>query len=136
MRPFAHYLVLLLIITLGVSAGNLISNAATAAYAGYQIKNVRLEAQAKRAEREQRHSKALEIAMDKAQRDKEYQLHQQEIEESKSIGQRAASSKARKMMQSCRDWSNADKKLSTEVTKTEARKACDTYHRYVTTGRL
>jgi hypothetical protein len=97
MKSPYHYLVLAVVITLSVCAGNLSSNYLTAKYAAYQAN---IAAEKLRKERQERQAKALEQAL--------LDSEEKRVAEVKS---RKNSKKAKNLLIQCSEWRAQNAKL-------------------------
>lgn len=112
-----HYLALGVVITVSVCLGNLLSNYLTSQYVAYQAndaaKQLIINRKAQDALRKERATQA-NIALQK---------------------QRRLSSKAQKLLRQCNDWQQQNAERDTYISRTEMKRYCDAYTRYVQTGR-
>lgn len=122
------YFGLLLTITLGVAAGNLLSSGIKMAYfawmAGEAVKEIRAGPMAPPAF----------VAPDpaaEAQREAARQARERETRQ-----QRAKSPTGKKLLQACTDWTRAQQEHDTYTTRTERERHCKAYERYLASGRV
>jgi Na+-transporting NADH:ubiquinone oxidoreductase subunit NqrC len=114
--PAINYVLLLVVIIVGVAAGNLLSTyiTAQAARQGLQAQSQRTQAHLQAAAQRQ----AADLA-DLAE-------HQQQQRRTDAVGA--------KLARSCADWQQADVSLHTDTTRTESARQCARFDRYVQTG--
>lgn len=117
-----NFFALFITITLGVAAGNLMSNWITAKVVEYQTKQALIEF-SKNAERATQESRLRNAAQNAATQEA---LRQQ----------RAADRTGQNLAKSCEEWRKADSELKSYTTRTESAKNCSRYERYVNTGQL
>jgi len=112
-----HYLALGVVITISVCLGNLLSNYLTSQYVAYQAneaaKQLIIDRKAQEALRVERATQA-NIALQ---------------------NQRKQSLKAQKLLRQCNDWKQQNAERDTDISRTEMKRYCDSYTRYVQTGR-
>ncbi|MBN3560550.1 hypothetical protein [Aliamphritea spongicola] len=110
------YLTLFFIITLGVAAGNLLSNYATSQYMAYQA------SQALNQLKQERNAAIAE------------QTEKQRQQQIRLESERKKTSTAHKLRKACEEWKVAHNQFRTDTSKTEMAKACKAYARYISTG--
>ena len=115
------YLALFITITLGVTAGNLISNYATARYTAYQLEQ-----------------QAEKLAAELQTKRQQQQLINEELRKQAKqelVQQRQDSRKGKQLFASCQDWRSAHEQFKSDTSEQMMRKACDAYDRYVAQGK-
>jgi hypothetical protein len=124
-----NYLALLLVVVVGVAAGNLLSDWIGAELAAYRVKQAVDE-----------HGKSARSAPARSD-DKSLlksfspeQLLRRQQEEARE--QRRRDQDGVRLARACEQWRNADAQLRTETTGAEAKKHCALYDRYVNDGVL
>jgi len=111
-----HYFLLLLVITVGVSAGNLASNWITARAVEWQARQILSEFNERMRQQSERSQDARE--------QREMALRRQRAES--AVGTRLA--------RMCSDWRQTDQLNSTYTTRTEKERHCSIYEDYLRTG--
>lgn len=121
------YLLLLLVITIGVAAGNLLSNWITARIAVYQLEQSVTELseqltgqQAASTQRQQQHL--------------EQSRQQQEQRRQQTRNERANSRTGLFLAKSCDEWKATNQRYDNFTSQQEMRKACNQYEKYLETG--
>lgn len=110
------YLALFFVITLGVAAGNLLSNYATSQYVAYQA------SQALKQHKQERNAAIAE--QNERQRQQQLRLE----------NERKKTSTARKLRKACEEWKTAHSQFQSNTSEAEMLKACNAYSRYITEG--
>jgi len=124
-----NYLVLLLVIILGVVIGNLISNWITTKVAATGVEQAVADLSKSTADATKR---ARDAAVTQAQKAASALAPlQDEVRE-----QRRRDRDGMRLGQSCEEWRRAHAQLNSDTTKSEMRKHCDIYDRYVQHGVL
>ena len=128
-RTRFSYFFLLLIITVGVAAGNLLSNWITAT-----IVRIQLEEAAERASRAVDRELKQFRQMTEQQRRQATDNTNAGIEENRQ--RRSADPIAAKLRTACAEWSRAEVELKSETARNEASKACALLNQYIDSGSL
>lgn len=125
--PEVNYVLWFFVIALAVAAGNLLSAAAIGAYAEHQARQALAEA-----------NKVLrtqtQAAQQATQRARQIQAEQDASRRQQLRQQRAGDTTGSQLGRACAEWQQADSALNTETTRTELRRHCDRYERYLETG--
>ena len=124
-----NYLVLLLVIIVGVVIGNLISNWITTKVAPIGVEQAVAKLSNSTAEATKR---ARDAAVTQAQKAASAIAPLQD----EAREQRRRDRDGVRLAQSCEEWRRAHAQLNSDTTKTEMRKHCDLYDRYVQHGVL
>ena len=124
-----NYLVLLLVIIVGVVIGNLISNWITTKVAPIGVEQAVAKLSNSTAEATKR---ARDAAVTQAQKAVSAIAPLQD----EAREQRRRDRDGVRLAQSCEEWRRAHAQLNSDTTKTEMRKHCDLYDRYVQHGVL
>lgn len=126
-KGHVDYWLLLLVIVIGITAGNLLSNWITARIAVYQLEqsltefNQQLETgQAANRQRQQQRS--------------EQSRQQQEQQRLQTRNQRANSRTGLFLSKSCEEWKATNQRYDNFTSQQEMRKACDRYEKFLKTG--
>jgi len=125
--PAINYVLLLVVIIVGVAAGNLLSTYITAqavAHAGLQAAQAARQGLQAQSQRTQAHLQAA--AQRQAADLADLAEHQQQQRRTDAVGA--------KLARSCADWQQADVSLHTDTTRTESARQCARFDRYVQTG--
>lgn len=130
MQPFhkaeysgINYFALLVVIVIGVAAGNLLSNFITAKIVEIQVAQAAAEAsRAMAAQAQQARRSAHAAAVLQAQ----HEARLREARRMDAIGNRLA--------RACMDWRQADLELHSDTTRLETERHCSRYQRYLDTG--
>ncbi len=124
-----NYIALLLVIIIGVIAGNLISNWITANFIEIEVQttNVEISKEAtKQTEKvEQKVNKQQETPKIQEITNQEYLMKQRELDD---IGMRLA--------KNCSEWQIAHEDMQTQTSERGMKKHCDEYKSYIETGVL
>ena len=124
-----NYLALLMVIIVGVMIGNLISNWITSKVAAIGVEKAVAELSESAAKETAR---ARDAAITQAQKAANALAPLQD----EAREQRRKDKEGLRLAQSCEEWKRANAQLKTDTTKTEMRKHCDIYDRYVQHGVL
>jgi ABC-type microcin C transport system permease subunit YejB len=124
-----NYLILLLVIVVGVVIGNLISNWITTKVVAIGVEQAVANLSKSTAEATKR---ARDAAVTQAQKAASVIAPLQD----EARGQRRRDREGVRLAQSCEEWRRAHAQLNSDTTKTEMRKHCDIYDRYVQHGVL
>jgi len=112
-----RYVALLLVITTGVCAGNLLSNFISAQWLAYQAQQVAVSVE-------------RETQKFVAEQSRERSEQQQKLQQ-----QRMTSRRAKQLRASCDDWKRAHQQFANNTSNREMTKACTAYQRYIREGR-
>lgn len=123
------YLKLFVVILLGVTGGNLLSNWITVRVAEYRLEQTLAATQAKLKHESRQAQQAAAEAQARGQRDAEArQAAAQQARRNDRIGL--------KLAQACAEWTKANQELQSYTTRTEQDKACSRLNDYVQGGIL
>ena len=117
----ANWLILWLVITLGVTSGNLLSNYITSLAIGYQLRAAFSSL-----------SQDAEKASARIEQDLQASAERRAAEQRQ---QRKESDRGQKLARQCNEWRNAHRELDTYTTGQNVERYCGAYHEYVQTGR-
>ena len=129
MEPRFNYLGLLIVIIIGVTASNLISNWIT-------TKSIEMEASEapvvlpKDISRNAKEKKQEGIDL------MEPTIVEDPVPQEQLIKQRKYDDNGSRLAKNCNEWREADKAMNTQTTKREVAKHCEIYEKYVKTGEL
>jgi biopolymer transport protein ExbB/TolQ len=123
------YLALLAVVIVGVVIGNLISNWITTKVAANDVERAVAELSKSAAEGT---SRARDAAITQAQKAANALAPLQD----EAREQRRRDRDGVRLAQSCEEWRRANAQLKSDTTKTEMRKHCDIYDRYIQHGVL
>ncbi|MFA6062896.1 MAG: hypothetical protein WC736_09875 [Gallionella sp.] len=118
-----NYIILLVVITMGVAFGNLLSNWVTAKVANYLVEQSFKAASLNLAEQVRSQQAENQVVV---QRNHDIVAQQQD--------KRAVDATGIRLFKLCSDWRKAESELRSYTARTEAAKHCSIYERYVNTG--
>ncbi len=121
MKHPLHYFTLTIIISISVCIGNLASNYITAAYTTQKAKQAAEQLR-------QSISKQQAIAKERAT------IRANEIKQAE-IEARKKSQRAKKLLIQCNEWKSQNAHRDSEISRTEMKRHCNAYRRYIDTGR-
>lgn len=117
MKPLSHYCALIIVVTIGVCAGNISSDYIRAAIVEYQVEIAQKEQERiSRIARERR----IKVA---------------EEDRIAAIKSRKNSVKAKQLLNQCNEWKAQNAQFDSEVSREKMKEYCNGYTRYVNTGR-
>lgn len=117
-----QWLLLWFFITLGVTCGNLLSNAITSAAVAYQLQAAMSEATESLKDTSAEARQETQAAADRRQA--EHRERRRESERGQSLARQ------------CKDWRAAHEELNTYTTRTKMSEYCGAYREYIRTGRV
>ncbi len=121
------YLLLLLVIVVGVTAGNLLSNWITARIAAYQLEQSVTELTEQLANQQ--------VANIQRQQQQNEQSRQQQEQRRQQIrNQRANSRTGLFLAKNCDEWKTTNQRYDNFTSQQEMRKACNRYEQFLETG--
>jgi len=123
------YFALLVVVLLGVTGGNLLSDWISAQMVAYRVTQAMQD-----AERSARSPRPPSADVTKSAASAGEQLLRRQQEAARE--QRRRDRDGIRLARTCEEWRNADGQLRSETTSTEARKHCGYYDRYVNDGLL
>ena len=131
MEPRFNYIALLIVIILGVTAGNLISAWLT---------NEDVETESNQASAEKSKSvvvKGKNVDAEQDSNDPVKPTIAANLEDQDQLmKQRKYDPDGSRLAKICNDWRKADEEMDTQTTKIESAKHCEIYEKYVRTGEL
>ncbi len=127
--PNGSYLPLFVVVVIGVTIGNLLSN-----WIAAEIVEYKLQASAARA------AETIRASGAEAKREAELRLRQSQAAEEAAKSQlreaRRADKVGSQLSRTCADWTRANAEMNSYTTRTEKEKACSSLAQYIESGRI
>ena len=129
MKNPAHYLCLFIIVTFGVTFGNLLSNYISAVYVEIQLERAISELKTEVQNASIKNKKQQNIRLIK--QEKEAQLAQVQ-----AMNKRESSNLGKQFAYDCQEWLQAKRNTPGYTTNEESKKRCLKYRTYINTGKI
>ena len=123
----SSYFVLFFVITLGVAAGNLLSNYVTAAVVAYQLNEVTAELKVQAAVAQEKSDRQAAANRSVAEAKRERLLQQQRQS-------RANGSLGKRLVRECAEWRRSVNDTQSSYAAEQARLSCKKKEQYINTG--